>query len=366
MPPFKGASTCPWGLVPSRDGAIAPIGPHSRSPWMRSWDLGWTRPHRDRCRALWDVVRDRLAHALVYGTFCTPALVWVGPLPRPPSGGRRRSKRRPSAPSRDGRRRPRRGGGAVHRTLLNLEVLVERLQPLAVGDLGSFARAAPLLPVVNLFSRGLQLLVRLTHCLIVLICTMQGWAVTLMASSAIGDVIQSIRSSSLEITGASLCLFAFALACCWRENFVDRSQNCVNTPQDIATLEACVCLIILCECALFGGPAWVIIADHVSSTGLDSVPRPSLTTQFHRAAYTAGGIGWSNSLTLANSNILFGSGVLTVGVLHRLACGGLSRATSSCCSWSWGGHSSSLFSALSMPTSIPRSPLVGGPGTSTV
>lgn len=61
----------------------------------------------------------------------------------------------------------------------------------------------------------------------------------------------------------------------------------------------------------------MIVADHVSSSGLDSVPRPSLTTQFHRAAGGGCGNGWSNSLTIGTSNLLFGSGVLLVAALHR-------------------------------------------------
>merc|ERR1711990_851942 len=107
--------------------------------------------------------------------------------------------------------------------------------------------------------------------------------------------------------------------CLWRENFCDNASNGVNSSTEQASLEACVCLIILAEGWLFGGPLWVIFADHVSSSGLDSVPRPSITTQFHRACYSSCGNGWSNSLTIGTSNLLFGSGVLLVASLHRLA-----------------------------------------------
>lgn len=88
-----------------------------------------------------------------------------------------------------------------------------------------------------------------------------------------------------------------------------------------ATLEACLCLVILGEVALFGGPCWVILADHVSATGSDVLRHRCLSSQFHAAAYDGGGNGWANSLTLLNSNILFGSGVLSVGLAHRLAAG---------------------------------------------
>jgi heme/copper-type cytochrome/quinol oxidase subunit 3 len=153
--------------------------------------------------------------------------------------------------------------------------------------------------------------------MVLLVSTMQGWAVCLMASQFIGDVIVTLRSASLGVTGASLCLFVLALLCLWRENSVDNANGGVNSSTEQSSLEACVCLIILMEVWLFGGPLWVIVADHVSSSGLDSVPRPSITTQFHRACYGSCGNGWSNSLTIGTSNLLFGSGVLLVAALHR-------------------------------------------------
>lgn len=154
-----------------------------------------------------------------------------------------------------------------------------------------------------------------------LVTTMQGWAICYLASTAVCDVIQTIRSNSLEVTGASLAFFAFGCLCCWRECSVEVSHNGACSATEQATLEACIALIILCEVALFGGPAWVIVADHVSATGSDTVRQLSLASQFHHACYDGGGNGWSSSLTLVNSNILFGSGVLSVAAVHRSAAG---------------------------------------------